>query len=100
MHLEHTIAQLDVGFVPSDKAIKMGHLGYMQWLEALPTDADYLREAMHAYETALPFIRTSPAVTVFCHLLVTSAASPLQPLELDLPPRKRRGGAKARRGTP
>ena len=97
MLLERTISQLDVGYVPDHIAQEMGHLGYAQWLGALRGDAGYLVEAMRAYELAQPFIRTSPAIAVFCHLLVESTASPLKALELKLPGPARRGGAKARR---
>ena len=97
MLLERTISQLDVGYVPDHIAQEMGHLGYAQWLGALRGDAGYLVEAMRAYELAQPFIRTSPAIAVFCHLLVESTASPLKALELKLPEPARRGGAKARR---
>lgn len=98
MLLERTISQLDIGYVPDHVAEKMGHLGYAQWLGALKGDAGYLVEAMRAYEMAQPFIRNSPAVAVFCQLLVDSTASPLKPLDLKLPVPARRGGAKARRG--
>ena len=97
MLLEYTIAQLDIGDVPPDQAEKMGHLGYLQWLGALRGDANYVQEAMRAHELARPFIDTSPAIAVFCHLLVTSAATPPTPLALKLPPPTRRGGARARR---
>jgi len=97
MLLERTISQLDIGYVPDDVAEELGHLGYDQWLGALKGDAGYVVEAMRAYALAQPFIRTSPAVAVFCQLLVDSVASPLRPLDLKLPPRTRRGGAKARR---
>ncbi|MEM1363623.1 MAG: hypothetical protein AAGF94_18270 [Pseudomonadota bacterium] len=97
MLLERTISQLDVGDVPDHIAEKMGHLGYAQWLGALKGEAGYFKEAMRAYELAQPFIRTSPAVAVFCHLLVESTASPLRPLALKLPAPVRRGGSKARR---
>ena len=97
MLLERTIAQLDLGQIPDDQAERLGHLGYMQWLGALPGKAGYLQEAARAYQMAQPFIQTSPAVAVFCGLLVESVASPLTPLTLHLPQRRRRGGAKARR---
>ena len=97
MLLERTPPQLDVGYVPDHLAQEMGHLGYAQWLGALKGDAGYLNEAMRAYGLAQPFIRTSPAVAVFCHLLVESTASPLKALELKLSAPVRRGGARARR---
>lgn len=97
MLLERTILQLDMGPVPPEKAEEFGQLGYMQWLAGLPGDADYRREAMRAYGMALPFIRTSPSVAVFCDLLVASTRMPPRPLHLSAPARERRGGAKARR---
>ncbi len=97
MLLERTISQLDIGYVPDHLAEEMGHLGYVQWLGGLRSEAGYTDEAMRAYQLAQPFIRTSPAVAVFCYLLIESTASPLQPLELKLPAPKRRGGASARR---
>lgn len=97
MLLEHTISQLDIGYVPQELAEEMGHLGYLQWLGALKGNQSYLQAAMQAYERARPFIRTSPAIAVFCHLLVVSATAPLEPLEFKLKPQKRRGGARARR---
>lgn len=97
MPLERTIFQLDIGSVPDHVAQEMGHLGYAQWLGALQGDAGYRVEAMRAFDLAKPFVRTSPAVAVFCQQLLDSVASPLKPLELKLPLRARRGGAKARR---
>ena len=99
MLLERTISQLDIGYVPDDKAEEMGHLGYAQWLGALKGSAGYEHEANRAYDLAKPFIETSPAIAVFCRLLVESIASSPRPLELKLPAPARRGGAKARRGT-
>ncbi|MEM7720999.1 MAG: hypothetical protein AAF376_01375 [Pseudomonadota bacterium] len=97
MLLERTISQLDIGYVPDHVAVELGHLGYVQWLGALDGEAGYAPEAMRAYDLAQPFIRTSPAVAVFCHLLLASTASPLTPLDLKLPAPARRGGAKGRR---
>jgi len=97
MLLNRTISQLDIGYVPDCVAEEMGHLGYTQWLGALKGDASYWAEAMRAYETAQPFIRTSPAVAVFCHLLVQSTALPPKPLDLKLPKPARRGGSRVRR---
>ena len=97
MLLERTISQLDIGYLPPDQAEELGHLGYLQWLGALNGKAGYPQEALRAYEVARPFKETSPAVAVFCDLLVESCASPLAPLELKLLVPTRRGGAKARR---
>ena len=97
MLLERTISQLDIGTVPPDEAAELGQLGYLQWLAGLPANADYAREAMRAYSMAQPFLRTSPAVAVFCDLLVASTRLPIEPLPLKMPTRKRRGGAQARR---
>ena len=97
MLLDRTISQLDIGYLPRARALELGQLGYMQWLGALPGDADYRGAAMRAYEAASPFRRASPAVAVFCDLLVASTRMPPAPLPLSLP-RHRRGGARARRG--
>ncbi|MEM1386370.1 MAG: hypothetical protein AAF626_02135 [Pseudomonadota bacterium] len=97
MLLERTISQLDIGPISSTRASELGQFGYMQWLGWLPPMADYRKEAMRAYDAAQPFIRTSPAVAVFCDLLVASTRPPIEPLPLSLPARCRRGGARARR---
>ncbi|MEM9344693.1 MAG: hypothetical protein AAGA87_16760 [Pseudomonadota bacterium] len=98
MLLERTIAQLNVGDLPPDLALEMGHLGYLQWLGGLPPDASYRAEAMRARGLARPFLFTSPALAVFCDLLVASIETPLTPLTLQLPSKTRRGGAGARAG--
>jgi hypothetical protein len=97
MLLERTIFQLDIGHVPPEQAEELGQLGYLQWLGGLPDNSAYSAEAMRAYEMALPFMRTSPAVAVFCDLLVASTTMPPRPLALYLSNRVRRGGAQARR---
>ncbi len=99
MLLERTISQLDIGQITQERALELGHLGYMQWLGALPPIANYRKEAIHAYGMALPFANNSPAIKVFCDLLMQSTQDPIAPLELKLPSRQRRGGALARRGT-
>ncbi|MEM6481587.1 MAG: hypothetical protein AAF922_05310 [Pseudomonadota bacterium] len=97
MILELTIFQLDSGALSPKQACEKGQLGYMQWLGALPGHADYVAEARRAYELAQPFEHNSPAVAVFCDLLLTSLKMPPRPLQLSLPQRARRGGAQARR---
>ena len=99
MLLEQTISQLDVGYMPLKRAQVMGQLGYMQWLGALPAHSDYKREAMNAYEMAIPLAEASEPIQVFCDLLRASIATPLKPLDLKLPERERRGGAEARRAS-
>jgi hypothetical protein len=97
MLLERTISQLDIGYVPPEQAHQMGQLGYMQWLGALPGNAGYPQEAARAYAAARPFLACSPAIAVFCQLLLASVAAPCAPLPLRLPEPCRRGGARARR---
>jgi len=97
MLLERTISQLDIGPVPPDEAAELGQLGYIQWLAGLPAHADYARAAMHAHTMAQPFRQSSPAIAVFCDLLVASTRLPIEPLPLKMPARERRGGARARR---
>ena len=95
--LERTISQIDRGWMPPDRARETGHLGFMQWLGSLPSDAPYPAEARRALNMAAPFVSGSPAVAVFCELLMASLVRPLQALPLSLPARQRRGGAQARR---
>ena len=97
MFLERTILQLDLGPLPPARALELGRMGYMQWLGALPGRASYPGEAMRAYTMAAPFRHRSPAVAVFCDLLVESTRMPPVPLGLSLPARQRRGGARVRR---
>ncbi|MEM9047163.1 MAG: hypothetical protein AAGC92_00465 [Pseudomonadota bacterium] len=97
MLLALTISQLDIGPVPPERAKELGQLGFMQWLGALPATSAYRREAMRAYRMASPFRHASPAVAVFCALLVASMCLSPQPLPLALPHPRRRGGADARR---
>ncbi|MGR3492069.1 MAG: hypothetical protein ACU0DW_08420 [Shimia sp.] len=97
MLLERTISQLDIGQVPPDLAEELGHLGYIQWLGALRGGSCYLSEAIRAHEAARPFRDTSPAIAVFCELLLQSMASPFIALDLRVPVRERRGGRRGRR---
>ena len=97
MLLEQTITQLDIGKVSQERALELGQLGYMQWLGALPVNSGYRQEAINAYDRAFPFAEASPAIAVFCDLLIASTRMPLEPLSLKLPRRQRRGGARARR---
>ncbi|MEO1000060.1 MAG: hypothetical protein AAFW69_05585 [Pseudomonadota bacterium] len=97
MLLERTIAQLDLGFVPLEEADRLGELGYLQWLGSLPGNASYAKEARRALEMARPFLAVSPAVAVFCRLLMAPVAVPGRPAPLAMPRRTRRGGAEARR---
>ncbi|MCQ0972128.1 hypothetical protein MLD63_17045 [Paracoccus sp. TK19116] len=97
MLLERTIRQLHIGPVTPARAQEMGHLGYLQWLGALRGTADYRREVARALTVARPMAAASPAVAIFCDLLERSAQTPIAPLPLSLPPRQRRGGARARR---
>jgi len=97
MLLKRTIGQLDIGPLTPGQAQELGQLGYMQWLGALPGHADYRAEAGRAHAMAAPRIRHSPALAVFCDLLIRSMALPPEPLSLAMPVRRRRGGARARR---
>lgn len=98
MFLERTISQLDIGPLPPACAQERGRLGFLQWLGALPGTAGYSGEARRALAMATPFRTNSPAIIVFCDLLLASLEMPPRPLPLSLPPRQRRGGARARRG--
>lgn len=97
MLLERTIFQLNIGSMPLKRARELGRLGYMQWLGGLPAMANYHTEAMRAYSMAAPLRDNSPALAVFCDLLVASTRLPPEPLPLSLPTGHRRGGASGRR---
>jgi hypothetical protein len=97
MLLELTISQLDIGPVSPERARDLGQLGYIQWLGSLRGDDDYHRAAHRAFEMAAPFRRGSPAVAVFCDLLVASTRMPPQPPTVAIPAPARRGGARGRR---
>ena len=100
MFLEYTISQLDIGPMPPDRADEMGHLGFLQWLGALPGDRSFAQEAERALMLSLPAAGYSPALAVFCDLVARAVAASPAPLTLRLPQATRRGGARARRVTP
>jgi len=97
MLLERTISQLDIGEMPVEKAIELGQLGYIQWLMSLPADLDYVAAAKQANAMAHPCRFRSPAVAVFCDLLLASTIVSPWPLPIAMPAKGRRGGALARR---
>lgn len=79
------------------RARQLAHMGYMEWLGALPGAANYPEAAVRALAAAAPVRDVDPAVAEFCRLLETSVNRPLAPLTL-IPPRPgRRGGARGRR---
>jgi hypothetical protein len=92
-----TLTQLQGRALTPERARDLGHMGYIQWLGGLPGAANYEAEAVRAYLMAADFIRTDPAIAVFCELLARSIADPLLPLDLRLPSPRRRGGARERR---
>ncbi|WP_425098940.1 hypothetical protein [Tropicibacter sp. S64] len=97
MLIARTLNGLMAQGISTDRARELGQMGYMQWLGALPAEADYEYEAVRAYLAALDFIESDPAIAVFCRLLRDSLKYPLKPLTLALPKAKRRGGARTRR---
>jgi len=97
MLLERTISQLDIGPVTPSRAVDLGQMGFVQWLGALPGGANYAVQARRALAQAAPFCAVSPAVMVFCDLVIASLAMPPRPLDLPWPRPQRRGGARARR---
>lgn len=80
-----------------ERARELGRLGYMQWLGGQAADVAYPAAALRALRLAQPFAAAAPAVAEFCDLLSTSILYPLAPLDLALPPPRRRGGARMRR---
>lgn len=97
MLLERTIAQLDIGPLPPLRAAQLGQMGFMQWLGALPGGCNFAEQARRAHVRAAPFRHVSPAVAVFCDLLLAALQMPPRPLDLPWPRPQRRGGARARR---
>jgi hypothetical protein len=101
MLTERTLIQLLSQKAPADaepdRARELGRLGYMQWLGGLPSDLPYPHEAARALRMAHPFASASAPVAEFCGLLAASLVQPLTPLDLDLPPPRRRGGTRMRR---
>ena len=79
------------------RARQLAHMGYVEWLGALPGGANYPEVVLRALPAAAPLREKDPAVAEFCRLLETSVNRPLAPLTL-IPPRPgRRGGARGRR---
>jgi hypothetical protein len=79
------------------RARQLAHMGYLEWLGALPGGANYAEAAVRALAAAAPLREDDPAVAEFCRLLENSLNRPLVPLTL-IPPRPgRRGGARGRR---
>ncbi|MEM6663234.1 MAG: hypothetical protein AAF666_13765 [Pseudomonadota bacterium] len=97
MLLERTLSQLNIIDTTPERALVLGHLGYVQWLGALPAMSDYRQQAEYALAKAKSLRSAAPAIGVFCDLLIASMRSPVAPIPLELPERQRRGGSKARR---
>ncbi|OOY21113.1 hypothetical protein BMI86_00580 [Thioclava sp. DLFJ5-1] len=100
MLLERTLSllQLDIGPISPLRARELGTLGYMEWLGTLPGDMPYAKAAIVAHMQAYPHSLISPAVEVFCELLLESLTPQPFALQIEMPPPVRRGGARARRG--
>lgn len=100
MLTEHTLIQIlsqpDPTHAP-ERARELGQLGFMQWLGGLPGDTAYDAQAHRALHLALPFVGTGPAMAEFCRLVSASLEGPHVPLDLAMPPNRRRGGARMRR---
>lgn len=97
MSIELILTQLQCRVETPERAYELACMGYMQWLGGLPGCASYEAEAVRAWLRAQPFVRTDPAVAVFCGLLDTSLRHPGRALDLTLPRPQRRGGARNRR---
>lgn len=97
MLIERTITMLQAQSDCHKRAEELGTLGYMQWLAGLAMHASYPHEVSRALSMAEPFKDTDPAIAAFCALLRASSQGPLAKLDLKIPERKRRGGARARR---
>jgi len=79
------------------RARQLAHMGYVEWLGALPGTANYPETVVRALGAAAPLRDDEPSVAEFCRLLENSLNRPLEPLTL-IPPRPgRRGGTRGRR---
>ncbi|WP_172295442.1 hypothetical protein [Pseudoruegeria sp. HB172150] len=97
MLLERTITSLQCRAESPERANELGKLGFLQWLAWLSPEACYPEETARALNLAEPFSETDPAIRAFCDLVRRSLSGRIEPLDLDLPERRRRGGAHERR---
>jgi len=97
MTLNDILTAMSVPGCSDARARQLAHMGYVEWMGALPGAANYAEAAVRALAAAAPLREDDPAVAEFCRLLEDSLNRPLVPLTL-IPPRPgRRGGARGRR---
>lgn len=99
MILERTLHMLQTTTNTKARAEELGRMGFMQWLGGLQGSASFAEEASRALHAAAPFRRSDPAVACFCALVEEARSMPPRPLDLALPEKRRRGGARSRRQT-
>ncbi|MCQ0971935.1 hypothetical protein MLD63_16045 [Paracoccus sp. TK19116] len=79
---EDVIARIGQGSMPPDRARELGEFAYLHWLARLPGDESYSAQAQQALRSAAPAVPASPALGIFCEMLMASLARPIQPLRL------------------
>lgn len=97
MGIETVLFGLQARAESARRARELAHMGYVQWLAGLDGRQGYAVQARAALAQAVPFRGSDPAVAAFCEVIEGTLAVPLVPLELVVPARGRRGGARARR---
>ena len=89
MVLDRILHSLNTPSLSRRRAIEQGRLAFLEWLWSLPEGTNFATQALADYERADRSGLTSPAITVFCGLLVHAS----RPMPMPV----RRGGARARR---
>lgn len=97
MNLHRTLHMLQTQTDSQERLAELGRMGFMQWLGSLEGRASFALQAEVALGAAEKFRLTDPAVEVFCGLIEEALAMPPRPLDLALPEKRRRGGARSRR---
>ncbi len=97
MFLERTLHMLQTQTDCETRAGELGRMGFMQWLGSLEGRGSFALQAEYALDEAEKFRSTDPAVAVFCGLIEEALVMPPRPLDLALPEKRRRGGARSRR---
>jgi hypothetical protein len=97
MNLHRTLHMLQTQTDCQARVAELGRMGFMQWLGGLQGRASFARQAEIALLAAYRFRSSDPAVEVFCSLIEEALVMPPKPLDLALPEKRRRGGARSRR---
>ena len=97
MVIDLVLQRLNVKDVSETRAMELAHLGFMEWMDALPAGADFRRAAIAAHECAAEYPPDHAAISAFRDLLMEAVRVMPRPLALRLPAAERRGGHNVRR---